>query len=70
MGTQPKKGTRTNPVTAKKKVPRKGVADLQHAQNLLNQVSEAQKPVRPATGRTSKIRSGRRNGADQVEAAR
>eukprot|EP00959_Pyramimonas_sp_CCMP1952_P277718 5805152-Pyramimonas_sp.AAC.1 len=65
MGTQPKKATRRNPV-APKKDPRKGVADVEHAQNLLKQVSEAQKPVRPATGRKEKKGSGKvRNGADQ-----
>ena len=69
MGTQPKKPTRTDPKD-KKKVPKKGVADGKHAQNLLNQVSKAQKPVRPATGRTDKKESGRRNGDPQVEAAR
>eukprot|EP00959_Pyramimonas_sp_CCMP1952_P410371 8600189-Pyramimonas_sp.AAC.1 len=69
MGTQPKKATRTDPKDPKK-VPRKGVADGKHAQKLLNQVSKAQKPVRPATGRKPKKGSGRRNGADQVEAAR
>ena len=70
MGTQPKKATRTDPKD-KKKVPRKGVADGKHAQNLLNQVSKAQKPVRPATGRIrDKKESGRRNGDPQVEAAR
>ena len=66
MGTQPKKPTRTGP----KKVPKKGVADAERLQNLLNQVSKAQKPVRPATGRTDKKESGRRNGDPQVEAAR
>ena len=67
MGTQPKKPTRTGP----KKVPKKGVADGKRLQNLLNQVSKAQKPVRPATGRIrDKKESGRRNGADQVEAGR
>lgn len=70
MGTQPKKAaTRTDPKD-KKKVPKKGVADGEHLQNLLNQVSKAQKPVRPATGRNAKKGSGRRNGADQVEARR
>ena len=68
MGTQPKKPTRTDPKD-KKKVP-KGVADAERLQNLLNQVSKAQKPVRPATGRTDKKESGRRNGDPQVEAAR
>ena len=69
MGTQPKKPTRTDPKD-KKKVP-KGVADAERLQNLLNQVSKAQKPVRPATGRIrDKKESGRRNGADQVEAGR
>lgn len=67
MGTQPKKPTRTGP----KKVPKKGVADAERLQNLLNQVSNAQKPVRPATGRIrDKKESGRRNGDPQVEAAR
>ena len=69
MGTQPKKPTRTDPKD-KKKVPKKGVADAERLQNLLNQVSKAQKPVRPATGRTDKKDSGRRNGDPQVEAAR
>ena len=69
MGTQPKKPTRTPPKD-KKKVPKKGVADGKRLQNLLNQVSKAQKPVRPATGRKDKKGSGRRNGADQVEAGR
>ena len=64
MGTQPKKPK------DKKKVPKKGVADAERLQNLLNQVSKAQKPVRPATGRTDKKESGRRNGDPQVEAAR
>ena len=44
MGTQPKKPK------DKKKVPKKGVADAERLQNLLNQVSKAQKPVSTGDG--------------------